>query len=214
MVAIITGDIIASRKLENQEIWLTPLKKLLSSWGERPQNWEVMRGDLFQLEITKPEDALFKAFQIKALIKKIKPIENRKTISTIDVRMAIGIGEKSFAGKTIQESNGTAFIYSGEKFDNLKKENVTLGIKTPWEDVDEELNLYLKLVGIFMNNWSVSSSELVALILNNPSLTQEEAGMKIGIKQSGVSRRWNRAHIDELLEVEKMFRKKILSKAV
>jgi len=36
MVAIITGDIIASRKLENQEIWLTPLKKLLSSWGQRP----------------------------------------------------------------------------------------------------------------------------------------------------------------------------------
>jgi hypothetical protein len=99
------------------------------------------RGDFFQVEVANPEDAIKKAFEIKALIKKVAPLDERKKISTIDVRMAIGIGEKTYSGETISESNGTAFIYSGEKYDVLKKENVTLGIKTPWKDFDEEMNL-------------------------------------------------------------------------
>src|SRR5690606_41217183 len=106
--------------------------------------------------------------------------------------------------------NGTAFIHSGEKFDLLKKENVTMGIKTPWQDFDEEINLYLRLAGIFMDRWSVSSAELIEIILNSPNLTQEEIGKKLGIKQSGVSGRWNRAYADELLDIEKVFKKKII----
>lgn len=209
MITVITGDIIASRKLVNQEKWLSPLKNLFNTWGDRQKDWELDRGDFFQIELANPEDALKKALEIKALIKKVEPLDERKKISTIDVRMAIGIGEKTYTGETISESNGPAFIYSGEKFDLLKKENVTLGIKTPWLDFDEEMNLYLKLTGTFMDKWSVSSAELVEIILENPNITQEEIGKKLNIKQNSVSGRWNRAHIVDLLEVEKIFRKKI-----
>lgn len=121
MTAVITGDIIASRKLVNQEKWLLPLKNLLGSWGERPKDWELDRGDFFQVEIANPEEALIKAFEIKALIKKVQPLDERQKISAIDIRMAIGIGNKTYSGETIKESNGTAFIHSGEKFDMLKK---------------------------------------------------------------------------------------------
>ncbi len=210
MIAVITGDIIASRKIVSQEKWLVPLKNLLSSWGERPKEWELDRGDNFQVEINNPEEALKKAFEIKALIKKVTPLLERKKISTIDIRMSIGIGGKTYWGETIKENNGPAYIYTGEKFDVLKKENVTIGIKTPWQDFDEEINLYLKLAGTFMDKWSVSSAELVEIVLKKPNATQEEIGSQLGIKQSGVSGRWTRAHIDKLLEVEKMFRKKII----
>lgn len=209
MLAVITGDIVASRKLNNQEKWLLPLKNLLSGWGERPRDWELDRGDSFQVEIQSPEDALKCAFEIKALIKKVTANDKNRRTGVIDIRMAIGIGEKTYSGETIKESNGTAFIHSGEKFDLLKKENVTMGIKTPWQDFDEEINLYLRLAGIFMDRWSVSSAELIEIILNSPNLTQEEIGKKLGIKQSGVSGRWNRAYADELLDIEKVFKKKI-----
>jgi len=209
MVAVITGDIVASRKLNNQEKWLLPLKNLLSGWGERPRDWELDRGDFFQVEIQSPKDALKCAFEIKALIKKVTANDKNKRTGVIDIRMAIGIGDKTYSGETIKESNGTAFIHSGEKFDLLKKENVTLGIKTPWQDFDEEINLYLRLAGIFMDRWSVSSAELIEIIFNFPNLTQEEIGKKLGIKQSGVSGRWNRAYADELLDIEKVFKKKI-----
>jgi hypothetical protein len=209
MIAVITGDIQASRKLVNQEKWLTPLKFLLNSWGTSPKNWKLDRGDYFQVEIADPLEALQKAFEIKALIKKVEPINERKKISTIDVRLSIGIGEKTYTGESISESNGQAFINSGDKFDLLKKENLSIGLKTPWPDFDEEFNLYLKLAGLFMDKWSVSSAELVELVIRNPKLTQVELGKYLGIKQNSVSGRWNRAHVDELLEVEKMFQRKI-----
>lgn len=209
MVAVIKGDIIASRKLTDQEKWLSPLKNLLAEWGNTPKNWELVWGDFFQIEISDPEDVLKKVFEIKALIKKIEPIDDRKKISTIDVRMAIGIGEKTYTGERISESNGPAFIHAGDKFDLLKKENVNIGLKSPWQNFDEEINLYLKLAGTFMDKWSVSSAELIEIVLKNPHTTQEEIGKILGIKQSGVSGRWNRANAEEILAVEKMFRKKI-----
>lgn len=209
MIAVIKGDIIASRKLINQEKWLLPLKEQLSLWGTSPVDWELVWGDFFQLEISNPEDALEKAFKIKALIKKIEPIDERKKKSTIDVRMSIGIGNKSYSGNRISESNGDAFIFAGEKFDMLKKESVTIGIKSFCQDFDNEINLYLRLAGTFMNKWSVSSAELVEIVLKNTNATQEEIGSILGIKQSSVSGRWNRAYIDELLAIERMYRKKI-----
>ncbi|PVX50042.1 hypothetical protein C7377_1688 [Balneicella halophila] len=209
MIAVITGDIIASRKLVNQNKWMSPLKELLSTWGESPLDWKLERGDFFQIEVVQPKEVLKKVLEIKALIKKVKPLEEQKTSSSIDVRMAIGIGEKTYTGTSISENNGSAYIHSGEKFDSLKKEDVTIGIKSPWQDFDREMNLYLKLAGLFMDKWTLSSAELVEIVLKNPDATQEVIGEQLNIKQNSVSGRWYRAHIDELLAVEKMFQKKI-----
>jgi hypothetical protein len=211
MIAVIKGDIIASRKLENQALWLKPLKNLLASWGENHKNWELHSGDFFQIEILNPEEALRKVFEIKTLIKKVEPTDKTKKSSTIDVRLAVGIGEKTYSGENISENNGPAYIYSSEKFDVLKKENVTIGIKTSWKNFDEEMNLYLKLAGTFMDKWTVSSAELIQIVLNNPDITQEEIGKQLGIKQNSVSGRWNRANMNEILELEKMYRNKIKS---
>lgn len=190
---------------------MLPLKSLLATWGENPKNWLIHSGDFFQIEIKNPGEALRKAFEIKALIKKVEPLNENKKISTIDVRMAIGIGEKNYAAESIAESNGSAFIYSSEKFELLKKENSTMGIKSPWKSFDDEMNLYLKLAGIFMDKWTVSSAELVQIIFNNPGITQEEIGKKLGIKQNSVSGRWNRAKVNEVLELEAIYRNKIRS---
>lgn len=203
MIAIITGDIIASRKLIDQGKWLIPLKNLFQKWEKNSKDWKLNRGDSFQLEIKDIESSLRKALEIKTTIKKT---------GVVDVRLAIGIGEKTYSGESISESNGPAFINSGEKFDSLKKENITLGVKSPWTDFDEEINLYLKLMGLFMDNWSISSAELMQVVLQNPTATQEEIGKQLGIKQNSVSGRWKRANANEVLAVEKMYRKKINSR--
>lgn len=200
MIAVIKGDIIASRKLDDPEKWLNPLKELLNKWGKVPQQWELVWGDFFQLEIIHPEEALYKALTIKALIKKI---------STIDVRMSIGIGEKTFTGTRISESNGPAFINAGEKFEKLKKEKTNMALQSPWPEFDKEMNLYLRLAGSFMDNWSVPSAELIEIVLDHPFATQEEIGSLLGIKQNSVSGRWNRAKTDEILEIEKTYRTKL-----
>lgn len=209
MIAIITADIINSRKLVNQEIWITPLKKLLASYGTTPEKWEIFRGDYFQVEIEDPKEALLLSLKIKALIKSIFVTEGSKKTAPIDVRMAIGLGTKEYAADRISESNGTAFINSGEKFEKLKKEKTTLAIQSPYPDFDYEMNLYLKLAVIQMDAWTVNSAELFTTIFEDPEKKQTEIGTILGIGQNSVSGRFKRAHVDEILELDKMYRYKL-----
>ncbi|KPQ14038.1 MAG: hypothetical protein HLUCCX10_11440 [Algoriphagus marincola HL-49] len=209
MIAVIKGDIVSSRKVQDQNIWINPLKKLFDTWGKYPKDWELVWGDFFQIQLEDPAQALEKSLEIKALIKSIPQFDGPKTSSPIDVRMAIGIGEKSYQGERISESNGQAFVLAAAQFDRLKKQKTHLAINSPWEEFDKEINLYLKLSGIFMDTWSNSSAELVKILLSDRALTQEEIGMKLGIKQNSVSGRWNRAQVDSLFEVLEMYRQKI-----
>jgi len=198
MIAIITGDIVNSRKLSSK-IWIDGLKKLLNTFGKNPIEWDIYRGDEFQLEVKNPEDALGVALQIKSYFKSIK----------MDVRMSIGLGDMNYKAKKISESNGTAFSRSGEVFETLKKQKINLAINSGNEAFDDEINLMLRLSLTFMDNWLIQSAEFVLKAIENPSLSQEEIGVKLGINQAAVSRRRKRAQFDLVMEVEKYFRNKV-----
>ena len=199
MISIITGDIIDSRNIA-ADIWLHALKEELGTIGSSPKVWEIYRGDSFQLEISDPTEALLNAIKIKAAI---------KSVAKIDIRMSIGVGEKTYDATTITESNGSAFINSGVKFGSLKKEKQNLAIKTNWAKFDKEINLYLRLSLIVMDSWTENSAEIVKLAIENPTKSQAEIGTLVGIKQTAVSQRLKRAYFDELLEVNDMYKAKI-----
>lgn len=211
MIAVIKGDITSSRELENPEGWLVPLKELLGSWGESPKQWELVWGDFFQLEVSDPLQALRMALQIKALIRSLDPGTGMKS-NPLDVRLSIGIGSKTYDGERISESNGTAFHHSGDLFETLKAQKLNLAIRSPWPEFNEEMNLYLRLASLTMDSWSISSAELFSIILQEPGLNQQEIGRRLNIKQNSVSGRWSRAHVDEILAVEAMYRKKMAGK--
>ena len=200
MTSIITGDIINSREIKNPEEWLAPLKEIFYNIDSSNKYWEIYRGDSFQIEIRDWYQAFEMAVLIKATIKSIK---------ALDVRMAIGVGEKTHKAKRISESNGSAFIYSGEEFEKLKQNKVHLAIKTANNELNKELNLYFKLALIAMDNWTKKSAEIVTLSIKNPELPQEELGNIIGIKQNTVSEHLKRASFEEIMEVDKMYRHKI-----
>jgi hypothetical protein len=199
MIAVITGDIIDSKKL-NPKKWLKPLKVELETIGPSPKFWEIYSGDSFQLMITNAADALVTAIKIKASL---------KSISDMDVRMAVGIGTKTHSAQKVTESNGTAFVHSGEKFEMLKKEKQNLAIKSDWPEFDREMNLYLKLGLIAMDNWTVNAAEIVKTTMENPDKLQEELGQIVGIKQNAISNRLKRAYYDEIMEVNKMYKSKL-----
>jgi hypothetical protein len=198
MIVILTGDIINSRKVPSKK-WMDDLKTIFQSIGKSPNDWEIYRGDEFQLEIKTLEDALAVAFQIKAFFKSIN----------LDVRMSLGLGDKTYKARKITESNGSAFIRSGETFETLKKQKLNLAINSGNAYFDEYLNLMLKLTLSFMDNWLQQSAEFVLVAIQNPTLSQEEIGVKLGINQAAVSRRQKRSNYDLLLQVDNYFRKKI-----
>ena len=92
MIAIITGDIINSQNSES-EIWLPKLKNLMQTWSETPANWEIYRGDEFQLKCS-VDEVFHKALLLKSLI---------KTFENLDVSLAIGIGNEVFLSEKIRE---------------------------------------------------------------------------------------------------------------
>lgn len=203
MTSIITGDIVNSRKLVSHA-WIDDLKKLLDAKGQTPEDWEIYRGDEFQLEIKNPEDALLAALQIKALLKTMK----------INVRMSIGIGDKTHKAQKISESNGSAFIRSGEVFETLKKQKTTLAINSGDPEFDSEMNLMLRLGLTIMDNWLAQSAEFVLAAIENRTSSQEEIGQQLGINQAAVSRRRKRAQFDLIMELDNFYRQKIKNRAV
>lgn len=200
MTSIITGDIIKSRSLKNPEFWMGPLKSGLSSLNSDESHWEVYRGDSFQIEISDISKSFISAVYLKACI---------KMVNSLDVRLAIGIGKKNYQGSKVSESNGEAFIFSGETLESLKKDKVNLSIKTANETLNKELNLYIKLALTFMDSWTVSSAEIVKLSIEQPDALQQELAEIIGTKQDAVSKRQKRAELDLIWELNSMYQHKI-----
>lgn len=198
--SVITGDIIKSRGQTNPNIWISTLKKSLSYISSDKSYWNIYRGDSFQIEVKDWYQSFLFAVYIKACIKSIRGL---------DVRLSIGIGNKTYEGNTVSESNGEAFIFSGETIEALKKDKQNLRIKTNHFELDKELNLYFKLALIAMNNWTVNTAEVVKLSIAYPKALQSELGKMIGINQNAVSTRQKRAYLEEIMEVNLMFRNKI-----
>ena len=201
MTSILTGDIINSRK-KDDNFWLKTLKETLGTFGESPKYWQVYRGDSFQLEIENCENSFYAALKLKS---QLKATEN------IDVRIGIGIGKKEFNVDSITESNGEAFINSGYAFDTYLKKQ-TIAIKTPWQEIDEELNIAFDLALLTMDSWTQNSAEVFKLSLESENITQNEIASILGITQGRVSERQKRSGFDPIMKLEKRFRKLIQQK--
>lgn len=204
MVAIITGDVIDSEKIDAKK-WLSVLKEYFNTFGKTPTDWAIYRGDEFQLRVGNVEEAFITAIQIKAKMKQFKDL---------DVRLSIGLGDEIVGSKNILESNGTAFVRSGRTFDDLRKNKTTMLVNTGNQEIDQELNLYIKLALTgFMDKWSVASAEIVSLNLENMSISQEEIAKMAGMAQAAISQRLKRANFEVLMDLNSMFVKKIKSLA-
>lgn len=201
ITCILTGDIINSRKKEDN-YWLNSLKEILDTFGESPKYWQIYRGDSFQLEIENPEKALYTALKLKSHL---------KSTVNIDVRIGIGIGTKEFNSDRITEANGEAFINSGFAFDNYLKKQ-TIAIKTPWSTLDDEFNIAFDLALLTIDSWTKNSAEVFKLSLESENSTQNEIASILGITQSSVSERQKRAGFEQIMKLEKRFRKLIKQK--
>ncbi len=184
-IAVITGDIINSRA-DTAATWISRLKPLFHQFGKSPMDWEIYRGDEFQLRL--PQQAALKtAIQIKALVKQEE---------ALDVRLGIGLGEESFKSTRIGESNGTAYQRSGKSFESLIQHSCNLRMDSGRDVYDRGLNLMLELALDFMDGWSPVSAEVMALVLAWPEASQDALARELHIRQSAVSQRLKRARKD------------------
>jgi hypothetical protein len=200
MIGILTGDIINSRKIENPKVYLEKLKSEFSESGKQGKDWEIYRGDSFQ-KMIKDLPLLFEhAVTLKA---------SMKTIEILDVRIAMGLGKINFLSSSISESNGEVFVRAGDCLNRLFKEQINLGISSPWEDIDERLNIMFILASTIMDSWTNRMAQAVFLSLKNQNATQREIGEMMGTRQNAVSELLSRAKFKEISLLNNYFKKEI-----
>lgn len=197
--AVLTGDISNSRKLSPQ-LWLDILKASFSPLGPSPQYWQVYRGDSFQA-LLPAENALDLAFLLRARIKSHKGL---------DLKLAIGLGEVSFFAEKITESNGTAFIHSGERFERLKKQK--MGIQSGYAAFDHTFEVLLQLSDFISSSWTAKSAELMSTALQYPHYNQHQLAQALNkSSQSTISAGLKRSGYDEILQVIHLYKSQLAS---
>lgn len=196
MQAIITGDIINSKQVEPEK-WIKSLKSTLRQYGKTPENWEIFRGDSFQL-VVKPEKAILAILHLKSSIKQFQ---------NLDVRAGIGIGEIEYRSSRITESNGSAFVKSGECFDALKKQNIMFNSGD--EDLNLAINIMLELSLYISDKWTTTVSKIIKLAIENPNLKQMQLAEQLNKSQSNISEALKRGGFDEIMRMNTYYEKQI-----
>lgn len=194
MKTIIAGDIINSQSHDPEE-YLSVLNIILEKFSKKGM-FQIYRGDSFQALITDPNKTLDACIELKAALKRIE---------TLDVRIAIGLGDVNMIDHNIAVSSGNGLTRSGELLDSLKENRQNIMVKSG-NDLDAYMNVALKLALLYMDDWTENGAEAVYELLKNPKLTQVEIGKILGVQQATASRRLIRANWTETQELSGLFR--------
>lgn len=192
MNAVITADVIDSTKLsvEGEDLVLKTIYETFGKDSTIRTNVEesyfmITRGDKIQIELDDAINALKTALLLKTAINKISLQNDRKP--SIDVRIAIGVGEVAAKRLNVNESTGEAYTNSGRTLDSMKKNKRTFAIKTGNDSLDAELETEFKLLEVIMSGWAVTSAE--ALYWTLAGLNEKEISEKLQVTQSAINQR-------------------------
>lgn len=182
--AVLTGDIIGSRKAKNTELWQEALLSAMKDLNPEANRSNLFRGDSFQLWVDSP--LCFRAcLYIQSCL---------KARADISARIAIGIGHLDNGYRSINSATGSAAERSGGSFESLKSKDTALTIDTGNIESNASLSLLFRFASLSIQNWTQVSAEAVKLVMEHPDKSQRELAGFMGIKQHSVSSRLKRAH--------------------
>lgn len=198
--AVMTGDIIGSTRLSEiiGRAWVDLLRDSLENLGKnslmRPS---IFRGDSFQIATSNADSALKDAIILR--LRLISGFKVDKLIPRLDARIAIGLGkiDAPFTERNnynIGEMFGEAFIYSGQLLDKNLKGDRNLLIKSPWPEVDAEMEIHCLVLDRLISRWTEKQCEAVMYKLEGYNLRQ--IGEKLNISFSGVDKRLKKTDSD------------------
>jgi len=194
LYAVMTGDLVNYSKVGEKERleYIQNLKDILEKLRSNDRFfYETYRGDSFQAVYQTPRDALRLVLLIRSYV--ISQCLKARKKSSHDVRIALGIGTiNSIDNNAISHSDGEAFRNSGPLLDGMNKKRRDFLIKTPWPDVNKELDTECALLDTIIRKWTADQAEAMYYHLQNHS--QKEIAKILKIHQGPVSLRLNGAN--------------------
>ncbi|GGX80864.1 hypothetical protein GCM10007160_05090 [Litchfieldella qijiaojingensis] len=195
-IAVLTGDVIASRKIRDQEHLFGILDAALHALAERyGGRGERYRGDGFQLALPQPEHALTAVAMLRAAL-----IQHSEDRQRWDARIAVAVGKDNWQDDLrVAEASGEPFVHSGQALDALSAGQGHLALKILGKDDNGCLTLLTRFVDELIDGWSRYSAEVVYLSLCHDE-SQQELAKRLGISQPSVHKRLRAARWPLLAE--------------
>ena len=203
--ALMTGDIIGSTRLTERfgSSWVDDLRDSLDYLKKNslvPPS--IFRGDSFQIATSNPDSAIKDAIILR--LKLISSFKVDETYPRLDARIAIGLGKIDYlpTGKdnyNIGEMSGEAFRNSGQLLDRNLKGDRNLIVKTPWPEVDAEMDIHCLVVDRLISKWTTKQCAAVMYKLDDYNL--KEIGEKLNISFSAVGRRLKKTDYDIVVRI-------------
>jgi predicted XRE-type DNA-binding protein len=193
--AVLTGDIINSRQIQNKDHLINVLHSIFYDIESRfsPENpFEIFRGDSFQVLFKKPTSSLRVALLIKSGL-----MSQSNENQMYDARISIGIGSVAFPQNNVKIANGIAFELSGINLDLMKEKGRGIAIKSSQSKNNNTLETMNVLLDAIISKWTKNAAEVVYLSLLH-GFTQSEIAEKLHISQSAVQQRLASAQYDAI----------------
>lgn len=146
--AVITGDLIKSRKIEvqNFDVIRYRLEQVLTYLNDKyGAEYDVYRGDSFQVIFPSMDYSIRSALLIRLALKSAQASGQK-----FDARISIGLGTVDTQRTKLRSSTGEAFNLSGIGLDKLKGQNI--GVFTNSKEFQNSICLLIKFVDAKIDN--------------------------------------------------------------
>lgn len=186
--AVLTGDIVASSKLKEQErgAMLSLLKDVFNQLKEGEEaierEFDVFRGDSFQVLLNDPLIALEIALYIRL---NLIADQERTNPHDWDARIAIGLGEVEYWGEDVATSDGPVFRNSGPILDEMKGSE-RLKITSPDKEFNKEMDVATALLDGVSSRWT--SKQAQVMLETMAGKTQKEIALEMSVSQPAISK--------------------------
>lgn len=210
LISVITGDIVGSTQLNPAD--RKPMVKAMNNVGEMLtkagfvlKSQEVFRGDSFQLVMNENARILDVALLIRAYMRGIE----LDSLTQLDVRLGIGVGQIEFRAKTQNESDGTAFRLAAQALELATKNNLAnIWFLANDPALEEHLNTINVAWETIISRWTVAQSKSIQWSLQG--LVHQEIANKLKVTQPTITRSLQSAD-DKVIHYLKTYCQKMIS---
>lgn len=204
-IAVLTGDVIDSRKVEDRPRLYRLLDESLAELASRHGgHGERFRGDGFQLALPRAAPAMEAAVALRAAL-----IEHSDPDQRWDARIAVAVGP---AERGIAAADGATFVASGRALDALADTTAHLSLTRLETPEDPGLALLIRFIDDLLDSWSPYSAEVVVLSLRH-DVSQQALAERLGIRQPSVHKRLRAARWALLADTLDYLRQRLADEA-
>ncbi|EWH03822.1 hypothetical protein [Halomonas sp. BC04] len=184
-IAVLTGDVIDSRKITDRQRLYALLDDILAELATRHGGrGERFRGDGFQLALPKAAAAMEVAIALRAAL-----IEHSEDDQRWDARIAVAVGPTGWPDDgRLATADSEPFVRSGHDLDGLSEGSAHLSLALLDETDDGSLALLTRYLDDMVASWSRYSAEVVRLSMASET-SQQAMADHLGIKQPSVHKR-------------------------